>query len=104
MPDPSTYRPKAGSIPTQPGVYRFRDPTDRVIYELQDGRIDLKRVQQAIQAATGRIDQRFDARLAETLYPGRVARRTELLIEVARRGIKLPRLNKHANPIPPAHP
>ncbi|HEX7738672.1 MAG TPA: excinuclease ABC subunit UvrC [Marmoricola sp.] len=32
MPDPSTYRPKAGSIPTQPGVYRFRDPTDRVIY------------------------------------------------------------------------
>ncbi len=32
MTDPSTYRPKAGSIPTQPGVYRFRDATDRVIY------------------------------------------------------------------------
>jgi len=30
--DPSTYRPKPGSIPTQPGVYRFRDATDRVIY------------------------------------------------------------------------
>ena len=32
MTDPSTYRPRPGSIPTQPGVYRFRDPTDRVIY------------------------------------------------------------------------
>jgi len=30
--DPSTYRPKPGSIPTSPGVYRFRDATDRVIY------------------------------------------------------------------------
>jgi excinuclease ABC subunit C len=32
MADPSTYRPPAGSIPTQPGVYRFRDPQSRVIY------------------------------------------------------------------------
>ncbi|MEU4453591.1 excinuclease ABC subunit UvrC [Nocardioides sp. NPDC023903] len=32
MPDPQSYRPKAGSIPTQPGVYRFRDPKGRVIY------------------------------------------------------------------------
>jgi len=30
--DPSTYRPRTGTIPTQPGVYRFRDATDRVIY------------------------------------------------------------------------
>jgi len=30
--DPSTYRPKPGSIPTQPGVYRFRDSRGRVIY------------------------------------------------------------------------
>jgi excinuclease ABC subunit C len=30
--DPSTYRPKPGSIPTQPGVYRFRDARGRVIY------------------------------------------------------------------------
>jgi excinuclease ABC subunit C len=30
--DPSTYKPKPGSIPTQPGVYRFRDATGRVIY------------------------------------------------------------------------
>ncbi|EGD44243.1 excinuclease ABC subunit C [Nocardioidaceae bacterium Broad-1] len=32
VPDPQSYRPKAGSIPTQPGVYRFRDPKGRVIY------------------------------------------------------------------------
>ncbi|WP_078288005.1 excinuclease ABC subunit UvrC [Mycobacterium sp. D16R24] len=32
MPDPSTYRPAPGSIPVEPGVYRFRDPHGRVIY------------------------------------------------------------------------
>ncbi|MFH5210188.1 excinuclease ABC subunit UvrC [Antrihabitans spumae] len=32
MPDPSTYRPAAGSIPVEPGVYRFRDQHGRVIY------------------------------------------------------------------------
>ncbi|WP_085066488.1 excinuclease ABC subunit UvrC [Catenuloplanes japonicus] len=32
MPDPSTYRPAPGTIPEAPGVYRFRDPTGRVIY------------------------------------------------------------------------
>jgi excinuclease ABC subunit C len=30
--DPSTYRPAPGTIPDAPGVYRFRDPTGRVIY------------------------------------------------------------------------
>ncbi len=32
MATPSTYRPAPGSIPTQPGVYRFRDAKGRVIY------------------------------------------------------------------------
>ncbi|MEO9138110.1 MAG: excinuclease ABC subunit UvrC [Jatrophihabitans sp.] len=32
MPDPSTYRPAPGSIPVQPGVYKFRDEHGRVIY------------------------------------------------------------------------
>lgn len=32
MADPATYRPAAGTIPTQPGVYRFRDEHSRVIY------------------------------------------------------------------------
>jgi excinuclease ABC subunit C len=30
--DPSTYRPEPGSVPTSPGVYRFRDDRGRVIY------------------------------------------------------------------------
>ncbi|WP_312180732.1 excinuclease ABC subunit UvrC [Arthrobacter sp.] len=32
MADPVTYRPRAGEIPTEPGVYRFRDEHRRVIY------------------------------------------------------------------------
>jgi excinuclease ABC subunit C len=32
VPDPLSYRPEPGSIPTQPGVYRFKDPKGRVIY------------------------------------------------------------------------
>ncbi|MGH3359802.1 MAG: GIY-YIG nuclease family protein, partial [Nocardioidaceae bacterium] len=32
MADPATYRPAPGSIPTSPGVYRFRDERGRVIY------------------------------------------------------------------------
>jgi len=30
--DPSTYRPAPGTIPVEPGVYKFRDATGRVIY------------------------------------------------------------------------
>ncbi|MGW3485456.1 excinuclease ABC subunit UvrC [Rhodococcus indonesiensis] len=32
MPDPSTYRPAPGTIPLEPGVYKFRDPHGRVVY------------------------------------------------------------------------
>ncbi len=32
MTDPADYRPKPGTIPTDPGVYRFRDPHGRVVY------------------------------------------------------------------------
>jgi excinuclease ABC subunit C len=32
VPDPASYRPAPGSIPVEPGVYRFRDRHDRVIY------------------------------------------------------------------------
>ncbi|AWB81849.1 excinuclease ABC subunit UvrC [Corynebacterium yudongzhengii] len=32
MADPTTYRPAPGSIPTDPGVYKFRDADGRVIY------------------------------------------------------------------------
>ena len=50
---------------------------DKTIYELQDGGIDLKRVQEAIKKTGADLEERFDARLAETLYPGRVAKRSE---------------------------
>jgi excinuclease ABC subunit C len=30
--DPASYRPAQGTIPTEPGVYRFRDPQGRVVY------------------------------------------------------------------------
>jgi excinuclease ABC subunit C len=32
VPDPSTYRPAPGTIPVEPGVYKFRDERGRVIY------------------------------------------------------------------------
>jgi len=32
VPDPATYRPPPGSIPVEPGVYRFSDEHGRVIY------------------------------------------------------------------------
>jgi excinuclease ABC subunit C len=32
VPDPATYRPAPGSIPVEPGVYRFSDSHGRVIY------------------------------------------------------------------------
>ena len=32
MADPASYRPAPGTIPAQPGVYRFRDPEGRVLY------------------------------------------------------------------------
>ena len=32
MADPSSYRPAAGTIPTAPGVYKFRDASGRVVY------------------------------------------------------------------------
>ena len=32
MADPASYRPPAGTIPAQPGVYRFRDEEGRVLY------------------------------------------------------------------------
>ncbi|WP_291313627.1 excinuclease ABC subunit UvrC [Corynebacterium sp. UBA2622] len=32
MANPATYRPAPGTIPTEPGVYKFRDPSGRVVY------------------------------------------------------------------------
>jgi len=64
-------------------VWNTPDPTrtDKIIYELQDGRIDLKRVQQAIEESGQQIEEKWDARLAETLYPGRVAHRSQSFLD-----------------------
>ncbi|OZF02452.1 excinuclease ABC subunit C [Rhodococcus sp. 15-2388-1-1a] len=32
MSDPATYRPATGTMPVEPGVYKFRDPHGRVVY------------------------------------------------------------------------
>ena len=56
--------------------------TDKLIYNLQDGRVDLKRVQEAIEKAGGDIEENFNARMAETLYAGRVAKRSEDFLKV----------------------
>ena len=50
---------------------------DTKLYNWQDDRIDLKRVQESITKAGRQIDDQFDARTAETLLPGRLAKRTE---------------------------
>lgn len=77
---------------------------DKLIYELQDGRIDLKRVQESIKKSGQNIDEKFDARLAETLYAGRVATRTDrflkddaapLLEQMARFKVSMPELSDY---------
>ncbi len=67
----------------QPNIWSTPDPTrtDRVIYELQDGKVDLKRVQEAITKSGQQITEQYDARLAETLYPGRVAYRSKSFLD-----------------------
>ena len=67
----------------QPTGWSMPDPTkvDRLIYELQDGRVDLKRAQAAIEQTGQKIVEKWDARLAETLYPGRVAYRSKAFLD-----------------------
>lgn len=67
-----------GSYWSSPVDYKL----DTLIYNIADGRIDLKRVQEAIKAAGAEIAEKFDARQAETLYPGRVARRSETFLNI----------------------
>ena len=67
----------------QPNVWQTPDPSriDTFIYNAQDGKVDLKRVQEAITKSGQQIQEKFDARLAETLYPGRVAHRSQEFLE-----------------------
>jgi hypothetical protein len=80
---------RASGIPgaEKPTVWNAPEPTkaDRAIYETQDGRIDLKRAQEAIKESGREIDEKWDARLAETLYPGRVAHRSQQFLDIEAR-------------------
>ena len=51
-------------------------------YEFTDDRVDLEMVQKAITESGQVIDEQFDARLAETLYPGRVDTRSKQFLKV----------------------
>lgn len=54
---------------------------DTFIYEMQDDKIDLRRTVEALRKAGQTVPDDYDAYLGETLYHGRVARRTETFIE-----------------------
>ena len=76
---------------------------DSFIYEFQNKQIDLKRMQEAIERAGRTIALPQDAYLAEELYHGRTAKRTQdfineelkpLLQEMVRRGVTMDELQK----------
>ncbi len=76
---------------------------DSFIYEIQNKQIDLKRMQEAIERAGRTIGLPEDAYLAEELYHGRTAKRTQdfineelkpLLQEMVRRGVTMDELQK----------
>ncbi|MNQ42080.1 hypothetical protein D3C85_557760 [compost metagenome] len=68
----------AAEVIDRPWSAPGRSRIDNLIYEWQDGKVDLKRVQEAIERDTqDQIEDQFNARLAETLYAGRVAKKSE---------------------------
>jgi hypothetical protein len=68
----------AAEVIDRPWAAPGRSRIDNLIYEWQDGKVDLKRVQEAIERDTqDQIEDQFNARLAETLYAGRVAKKSE---------------------------
>lgn len=79
-PPPSTPE-EAGSGKSNAWSLPADTRLDRFIYELQDTRIDLKRIQQAVEKSGQKIDEQWDVSTAETLYPGRVAHRSQQFLE-----------------------
>lgn len=87
-PQQQTQLPLLGGAPAQggaPAVPRWQasDPTrlDRLVYELQNRQVDLKRVQAAIRESVGPIPEQFDGYLKEEVYHGRVATRVNKFLE-----------------------
>ncbi|MGX0617628.1 orotate phosphoribosyltransferase-like protein [Cupriavidus metallidurans] len=74
--------PAQGGAPTAPR-WQAPDPTrmDRLVYELQNRQVDLKRVQAAIRESVGPIPEQFDGYLKEEVYHGRVATRVNKFLE-----------------------
>lgn len=72
---PGLFQPNIWSTPENSKI-------DTFLYNVQDGKIDLRRTQEAILKSGQTIAEQYDARLAETLYPGRVAHRSQTFLEV----------------------
>lgn len=77
---------------------------DNIIYTLQDKHIDMKRVVEAIKEAGGNLLEKFNPYLAEELFHGRAAKRTQdfvntelkpLLTDMRMRGITVEALDKY---------
>jgi histone H3/H4 len=78
---------------------------DTFLQKIQDGKIDLKRVQEAITSTTQKpLAEAFDARLHETLYAGRVADRADVFLKtearplleaMARNSVTMPELSDY---------
>ena len=77
---------------------------DDIIYTLQDKHIDMKRVVQAVKDAGGALLEKFNPYLAEELFHGRAAKRTQdfvntelkpLLADMRLRGISLADLDQY---------
>lgn len=69
------------SLPTPVWTMPEDSATERFLLDIQDSRVDLKRAQETIVKAHGPVPEWFDARQAETLFPGRVANRTDVFLE-----------------------
>lgn len=79
--DPTNPDIRYSLSPSQTWAIPEESRIDRMIYEMQDSRVDLKRVQESIKEAGRQIEEKFDARTAESLFPGRVAYRSEQFLK-----------------------
>ncbi len=109
---PPGQPPRQGSIPLQGG--QAGNPAswdapeasklDSIIYTLQDKHIDMKRVVEAIKEAGGNLVEKFNPYLAEELFHGRAAKRTQdfvntelkpLIADMRMRGLDIDALDKY---------
>lgn len=104
--------PQQGNIPLQGGQTgnpaSWDSPEasklDNIIYTLQDKHIDMKRVVEAIKEAGGNLIEKFNPYLAEELFHGRAAKRTQdfvntelkpLIADLRMRGLDIDALDQY---------